>query len=127
MHGQMLLMSLWTAAERAQMLIGVALGDLQRQVGANIRRHRKHEGLTQEEFARRVGVHRTYLGGLERGERNLTLKAVESIAQQLGLEPLVLLASEEDRARMADLAAPPALQLGIRTSSSESAGSTPSR
>jgi transcriptional regulator with XRE-family HTH domain len=36
-------------------------------------------------------VHRTYLGGVERGERNLTLKSIERIAAILELEPLVLL------------------------------------
>jgi hypothetical protein len=38
-----------------------------------------------------LGVHRTYLGGLERGERNLALKSVERIAASLSLDPLDLL------------------------------------
>ena len=33
-----------------------------------------------------MGVHRTYMGGVERGERNLTLKSVERIAEKLGVE-----------------------------------------
>lgn len=37
-----------------------------------------------------VGVHRTYMGGLERGERNLTLRSVERIAERLGVEPITL-------------------------------------
>lgn len=40
------------------------------------------------------GRHRTYMGGLERGERNLTLTAVERIADVLGIEPLNLLTEE---------------------------------
>lgn len=41
---------------------------------------------------RRVAlVHRTYMGGIERGERNLTLKSLERIAGQLGIDPLALL------------------------------------
>jgi hypothetical protein len=36
-------------------------------------------------------VHRTYMGGVERGERNLTLKSLERIAGRLGLDPMVLL------------------------------------
>lgn len=60
-------------------------------MGANLRAYRKERGLSQEAFADLVGVHRTYMGGLERGERNLTLKSVERIAEQLGLEPLQLL------------------------------------
>jgi transcriptional regulator with XRE-family HTH domain len=56
-----------------------------------LRAHRAEQGLSQEAFADLVGVHRTYMGGLERGERNLTLKSVERIAEQLGLDPLQLL------------------------------------
>ena len=66
-------------------------GDLQRTVGLNLRAYRAERGLSQEAFADVVGVHRTYMGGLERGERNLTLKSVERIAAQLGLDPLQLM------------------------------------
>jgi transcriptional regulator with XRE-family HTH domain len=66
-------------------------GDLQRIVGDNLRAYRKARGISQEAFAEVLGVHRTYMGGIERGERNLTLKSVEKIAGQLGLEPLALL------------------------------------
>lgn len=66
-------------------------GELQRNVGVNLRRYRQARNLSQEVFADVVGVHRTYMGGLERGERNLTLKSLERIADQLGLDPLQLL------------------------------------
>jgi transcriptional regulator with XRE-family HTH domain len=66
-------------------------GDLQRIVGRNLRAYRKARGLSQEAFADVLGVHRTYMGGVERGERNLTLKSVERIAAQLDIEPLALL------------------------------------
>lgn len=66
-------------------------GRLQRNVGANLRRQREREGDSQESFAERLGVHRTYFGGVERGERNLTLRAVERLAGRLGLDPLALL------------------------------------
>ena len=68
-------------------------GDLQRTVGVNLRAYRTERGLSQEAFADIVGVHRTYMGGLERGERNLTLRSVERIAAQLDIEPLQLLRS----------------------------------
>jgi transcriptional regulator with XRE-family HTH domain len=71
-------------------------GDLQRVLGENLRAYREAEKLTQEAFAIAIGFHRTYLGGLERGERNLTLKAVEKIAARLDLEPLDLLESADD-------------------------------
>lgn len=66
-------------------------GDLQRTLGENLRRYRQERGLSQEAFADLVQVHRTYMGGIERGERNLTLKAVEKIAGWIGVDPLQLL------------------------------------
>ena len=66
-------------------------GDLQRTVGLNLRAHREAKGLSQEAFADELGVHRTYMGGIERGERNLTLKSLERMADRVGLDPLTLL------------------------------------
>lgn len=66
-------------------------GDLQRTVGANLRRYRLERGLSQEAFADLVGVHRTYMGGLERGERNLTLRSLERLATTIDVDPLELL------------------------------------
>jgi transcriptional regulator with XRE-family HTH domain len=66
-------------------------GELQRTVGRNLRAYREAQGLSQEAFADVLGVHRTYMGGIERGERNLTLKSLERIAGRLGLDPLALL------------------------------------
>ena len=73
------------------MTVPAVEGDLQQAVGLNLRAYRQARGLSQEAFADLVGVHRTYMGGLERGERNLTLKSVERIAAQVGLDPLALL------------------------------------
>jgi transcriptional regulator with XRE-family HTH domain len=66
-------------------------GDLQRTVGRNLRHYREQRGLSQEAFAAELGVHRTYMGGLERGERNITLRSLERIAKRLKLDPLELL------------------------------------
>jgi transcriptional regulator with XRE-family HTH domain len=66
-------------------------GNLQRTVGRNLRARRLGLGLSQEAFAEVLGVHRTYMGGLERGERNLTLKSLERIASRIELDPIVLL------------------------------------
>jgi transcriptional regulator with XRE-family HTH domain len=66
-------------------------GDLQRQLGSNLRAHRLANGLSQEELADAIGVHRTYVGGLERGERNVTLQTVERLAERLGVLPVDLL------------------------------------
>lgn len=69
----------------------MAEGDLQTAVGANLRAYRQERGLSQEKFAEVLGVHRTYMGGLERGERNLTLRSLERIAARLAVEPVSLL------------------------------------
>ncbi len=66
-------------------------GDLQRNFGRNLRAYREARGLSQDAFADVLGVHRTYMGGVERGERNLTLKSVERISERLKVEPLELL------------------------------------
>ena len=66
-------------------------GDLQRTLGSNLRAYRLSRGISQEDFAVTVGVHRTYLGAVERGERNLTLRSVERLAERLEFDPLDLL------------------------------------
>ncbi|MDR2500808.1 MAG: helix-turn-helix transcriptional regulator [Treponema sp.] len=42
-------------------------------VGNNIKKYRKILNISQEELAEKAGLHRTYIGGIERGERNITL------------------------------------------------------
>ena len=66
-------------------------GDLQRTVGERVRTIRTERGLSQEALADALGVHRTYLGGVERGERNLTLRSVERLADRLDVDAHVLL------------------------------------
>ncbi len=74
-------------------------GNLQRRLGQNLRNLRKAKGLSQEAFADALRIHRTYIGGLERGERNVTLRTVERIAASLGVDPGELLADNVDSAR----------------------------
>jgi transcriptional regulator with XRE-family HTH domain len=71
-------------------------GDLQRRVGRNLRAYRQARGLSQEAFADELGLHRTYMGGVERGERNLTLKSLERLASQIDVDPLALLQPAND-------------------------------
>ena len=66
-------------------------GELARTLGRNLRSYRLERGHSQEAFADVLGVHRTYMGGLERGERNLTLKSLERLAERLGVDPVELL------------------------------------
>ena len=69
-------------------------GDLQCRLGRNLRARRESKGLSQEEFADLVGIHRTYVGGLERGERNVTLRTVERLVERLGVDAAALLTDE---------------------------------
>lgn len=66
-------------------------GDLQHTLGNNVRAHRLARALSQEAFADMLGVHRTYIGAIERGDKNLSLRSVERLAERLGVEPLALL------------------------------------
>ena len=74
-------------------LESVAEGDLQRIVGRNLRAYRMERDLSQEAFADVLHVHRTCMGAIERGERNLTLQSVERLAVTLGIEPIELLST----------------------------------
>lgn len=53
--------------------------------GQKVRERRFELGLSQEELATRAGVHRTYVGMIERAEKNITLTNIEKIAKALGL------------------------------------------
>ncbi|MAF87193.1 MAG: transcriptional regulator [Pseudomonas sp.] len=63
----------------------------------NVRHKRQELGLSQEELAERAGVHRTYVGMLERSEKNVTIYNIERIALALGVEPALLLTRTESR------------------------------
>lgn len=74
----------------------MAEGELQKIVGTNLRLHRQAKGLSQEDFAEALGVHRTYMGSVERGERNLSLRSVERLAEAIDVEPLELLTAPSE-------------------------------
>lgn len=57
----------------------------------NVKRRRRELGFSQEELAERAGVHRTYIGMLERCEKNVTIYNIERLACALDIEPYVLL------------------------------------
>lgn len=62
----------------------------------NLRKFRVKAGLSQEELAHRAGLHRTYVGSIERGERNVSLKNVDRLAQALEVDPIKLLKNNEN-------------------------------
>ena len=71
-------------------------GELQRVVGRNVRLERTRRSLSQEQFADLLGIHRTLVGAIERGERNLTLRTVERLGEALGVAALRLLVDVGD-------------------------------
>lgn len=54
--------------------------------GNKIRNERKKQGMSQEKLAELSGLHRTYIGMIERAEKNITLSNIEKIALALGLK-----------------------------------------
>jgi len=54
--------------------------------GKKVREERLELGLSQEKLAVRAGVHRTYIGMIERAEKNITLENIEKISKALGLK-----------------------------------------
>jgi transcriptional regulator with XRE-family HTH domain len=57
--------------------------DIQKQVGANVRRWRLKRKLSQDVFAERSGLHRAHVGEIERGESNVTIQTLKLIADTL--------------------------------------------
>ncbi|MEQ6341654.1 MAG: helix-turn-helix domain-containing protein [Gammaproteobacteria bacterium] len=58
---------------------------LQKYFGERVRELRKQKGLSQESLALTCGLDRTYIGGVERGERNISLLNIHKIATALGV------------------------------------------
>lgn len=61
--------------------------------GRRVRQLRTERALSQEELAELAGVHRNYIGGVERGERNIALINIHGIAKALGVSPAELFES----------------------------------
>ena len=53
--------------------------------GEKVRQERLRQGLSQEALASKAGVHRTYIGMIERAEKNITLENISKVAKALGL------------------------------------------
>jgi transcriptional regulator with XRE-family HTH domain len=64
-------------------------------VGGAIRALREARGLTQEQLADLASVHRTYVGSVERGERNVTVETLSRFAEALEVRPSEILADAD--------------------------------
>lgn len=66
--------------------------DVRQRLAANLRRLRHERGWSQEDFADRAGIHRTYVSDIERSSRNPTITVVEKLARPFALAAGDLLA-----------------------------------
>ncbi len=64
--------------------------DILERFGQRVRELRKVQGYSQENFAAACELDRTYIGGIERGERNVGVRAIFRLAKALGLHPAKL-------------------------------------
>lgn len=67
------------------------ISNLQNLIASNVKGNRLLKGLSQEDLAGMCGYHRTYIGSIERAERNITVSTLEALATALDVEPTELL------------------------------------
>jgi transcriptional regulator with XRE-family HTH domain len=70
----------------------VAPRSVKSRFGSRLRQLRDERGYSQEELAERAGLHRNYVGGIERGERNVALENIVKLAKALSVSPQDLFA-----------------------------------
>ena len=80
----------WTYLHQLARFSFVAKRDVLKAFGDRVREIRAQKGFSQEELARRAKIDRTYIGGIERGERNAGIKNVHRIADALGVAAMDL-------------------------------------
>jgi transcriptional regulator with XRE-family HTH domain len=71
------------------------VGELKTVLGKRVREMRSKKGFSQEAFADHCGLHRTYMGGIERGEHNLTIETLMTVSKGLEITMSDLLAGIE--------------------------------
>lgn len=70
--------------------------DIVRVFGNNLKKYRTALGLSQEAFAEKCGLHRTYISSIECYRRSIALENIQRIADALGIEPYKLLLEENN-------------------------------
>ncbi|MEJ6009366.1 helix-turn-helix transcriptional regulator [Novosphingobium aquae] len=65
--------------------------DIRARLGKNVRKLREAKGWSQEDYADRAGIHRTYVSDIERGRRNPTITVVAKLAKPFEVQPGQLL------------------------------------
>lgn len=60
--------------------------EILKQFGDKVRAERTRLGLSQEELAAKAGVHRTYIGMIERAEKNITLENIQKVCKALNIK-----------------------------------------
>ena len=71
--------------------------DIVKVFGNNLKKYRTTLGLSQEAFAEKCGLHRTYISAIERYRRSIALENVQRIADALGIETYKLFLEEADK------------------------------
>lgn len=77
------------------------MSEISKLIGQRIRNYRTHQKLSQEKLAELSGCHPTYIGQVERGEKNATLESIEKIASALNI-PLAQLFEKLGNGEMSD-------------------------
>ena len=72
------------------------MSDILKIIGINIRHYRNALNISQEKLAEMAGLHRTYIGAVERGEKNISANNIAKIARELGVKPHILLLNNNE-------------------------------
>lgn len=72
--------------------------DIIKVFGSNVKRYRQHIGLSQEAFAEKCGMHRTYISAIECFRRSISLENIQRIADALDIEANKLLLEDQEDA-----------------------------
>ena len=71
--------------------------DIVKVFSSNLKKYRTNLGISQEAFAEKAGLHRTYISAIECGKRSIALENVQKIADALGIETYLLFVNNAER------------------------------